>query len=178
MMLTASQRLSQHQALQNIQPSGSSFYTEIDTNITLNADGTTTPELQTGYYFLKRPRSISYIAYGGTTETDYGFNDGIFFYDSTNHFLKRTGINSEVTDEIEYQLNYIGSYNFWEPETLGKYDVVKKDAISSSITSSSTNTEVAGAKAVYDALQNIDNYVYNSYKSQSQVLNSIPASRK
>lgn len=242
-----------YQALQNISPSGDIFYTELDTNITLNADGTTIPELQTGYYFLKRPRSISYIAYGGTTETDYGFNDGIFFYDSTNHFLKRTGINGEVTDEIEYQLNYIGSYNFWEPETLGKYDVVKKDDLfytelhnnvicntDGSVTcgadtltegyyfitaghrldyyEESTGTLINDYKfennifyyngntnkiylnllnndlvtnyisyyLTYNSLengwyvshQNIDNFVYNGYKSQSQVLNSIPASRK
>jgi hypothetical protein len=41
-----------YDALQNIE--GSNFYTELDSNITLNADGTITPTLQEGYYLLHK----------------------------------------------------------------------------------------------------------------------------
>lgn len=115
-----------YDALQNIEPSGSNFYTEIDSNITFNQDGTTTPALQTGYYFLKSPRSINYYDYDGNLQTDYQINNGIFYYDSTEKDLKRTGINKENTNEIEYRLHYFSSHNgYWDLSTVDENNFVK-----------------------------------------------------
>lgn len=142
-----------YQAIQNIEPSSDGFYTEIDSNVTLNADGTTTPELQSGYYFLKSPRSITYVKYGGTTETDYQFNDGIFFYDSENKILKRTGTNKELTNQLEYRLGYISSGQYWELEKTDDNDFVKNltgtiSFLSDTIPSTGSNNNVPNINAV------------------------------
>ena len=142
-----------YEALQNIEPSGG-FYTEIDSNITLNADGTTSPELQTGYYFLKSPRKITYASFGGGTEDDFGFNNGIFYYDASEKDLKRTGINNENTNEIQYRLHYFSSNNgFWELSTTDETNFVKNltgslSFLQSSIPATGNNNDVANINAI------------------------------
>lgn len=156
-----------YNALQNISPSGGSFYSEIDSNITLNSDGTTTPSLETGYYFLKRPRSITYVKYGGTTETSYQFNDGIFFYDSENKILKRTGLNRDLTNQIEYRLGYISSEQYWELEETDDNDFVKNltgsiSFLSDTIPSTGSNNNVPNINAVRNY---VDNKILDIYSS-------------
>lgn len=78
-------------------------------------------------------------------------------------FDNHSGITNEIVDERTMIPTSKAVYN-------GLANKINTSAISSSITSGSTNSEVAGAKAVYDALQNIepsggiftnlDNYLY------------------
>lgn len=174
-----------YQALQNIQPSGGSFYTEIDSNVTLNADGTTTPSLETGYYFLKRPRSITYVKYGGTSETSYQFNDGIFFYDSENKILKRTGLNRDLTNQIEYRLGYISSEQFWELEETDDNDFVKNltgtsSFLSDTIPTSGSNNNVPNINAVRNYSSEKNNWELYSTTEQKigTWINGKPIYRK
>ena len=92
---------------------------------------------------------IFYVANNSTIISD---NFNIVLVDdgeSVNwSFDNHSGITNEVVDDRTMIPTSKAVYN-----ALG--DKINTSAISSSITSGSTNSEVAGAKAVYDALQNI-----------------------
>ena len=165
--------------------SGSNFYTEIDENITLNANGTSSYTFtDKTYYYLKPSRTITYYDDSNTTVTTSKFADSIFYYegDSTTKTLNRTGINTDDDDIGNEQLFWTSSNNYWTelyvnkkwfvqnshvgsnvftrdsiPASGNNNDVPTINAVRSyvptiatSISSTSTNSEVAGAKAVYD----------------------------
>ena len=169
--------------------SGTNFYTEIDENITLNADGTSSYTFtDKTYYYLKPSRTITYYDDTNTARTTSKYADSIFYYegDSTTKTLNRTGVNTDSDDIGNEQLSWTSSNNYWTElyvnrkwfvqnshvgsniftrdsipvsgqnndvptiEAVRNYVGSSVPTIATSITSSSTNTEVAGAKAVYD----------------------------
>ncbi len=112
------------QAVYNaIQNFSGLFYTELNENITLNADGTITPALTEGYYFLKSPRSITYYD-NETSSTTFIFTNGIFFYDGENT-IYRTGVNARLTNQIETKLRYSSGTNSWELSELDDSNFVQ-----------------------------------------------------
>ena len=131
-----------YRAIQNISPSGDSFYTELTQNVVCNQDGTITPTLTSGYYYLPSDKTFSYYNSSNQLVSDNKFVNNIFYYNSNTDKIYLCLINNDGLLGI---IDYFGSYwegsNYW---TFGGKD--------------------------------IDNYVYNGLASQSQVLNSIPAS--
>lgn len=176
-----------------IQSGGSDvFYTTIEQDITLNADGTSNYTFTDNtFYYLPKPYKITFVNSSNQTETNYGFQDSIFYYDRTTtessdlQQLKRTGVTSDSVTIIDYRLTWDNTLNYWWVDEIDPYysyvrnyhtsgtsitrdtipttgnnnDVPTIEAvrnyvpdIATTISSSSTNTETAGAKAVYDLI--------------------------
>lgn len=93
-----------------------------------------------------------YIYYNGETDTTN-------FVASTGSFLFIQNRTTEIS-WILFDRTFI--YYGWTNETSGtsyrvtRTDILTNTNISTSITSSSTNSEVAGAKAVYDIIGNVE----------------------
>ena len=149
-----------YNALRNI--SGTSFYTEIDSNITLNADGTITPALSEGYYFLKSPHSITYYD-NDTPSTTYVFTNSIFYYDGEDN-IKRTGINARTTNQIETRFIYSRGTNSWELDEEDDSSFVRNlsstsSYLRSSIPATGNDNDVGNINAVRNYVQsNVINY--------------------
>ena len=137
--------------------------TKLQSNIVLTANTPLT--IDTGFYLFES--GSMYYHQALEDNLIYSFNDGIFyfdkdlqsiyldnkmyFYDTLDNdwgIMEHTNITNEILDNRGLIPTSQAVYNSLENK-------INTSAISSSITSSSTNSEVAGAKAVYDALQNI-----------------------
>lgn len=138
-----------YNALQNIEPSGDVFYTELDSNITLNADGTTTPELTTGYYYLKPAYNISYIKNGGSSETTSAFSGSLFYYDSSTKNLHL--IFDELNYYTKFDLSFLTDHWIKNEQNITQYITNTTGNYSSLVTSipaSGNNNDVPTTDAI------------------------------
>lgn len=105
-----------YNALQNIPTSN--FYTELNSDVTLNNDGTTTPTLETGFYKFTDNKKIviSPVNYDVTA-------NGIFYYDNTNKAFQFFIYEADG----RYRFAYIGfkyETNNWKPYTNQFVDTI------------------------------------------------------
>ena len=128
---------------------GDSFYTEIDENITCASDGTITPVLTDGYYFLTSPHHIQYIDSDNTAQNTYVFTNSIFYLDSTNKVFKRTSINESFVDQIQCRLTYNQTYSYWSFSNKGNSDFVQNSNASINEPSYTSNNIPATGRDYY-----------------------------
>lgn len=126
---------------------GSAFYQTLDSNtLVFNQDGTTTPQLADDTYYFIKSLQITYY-YNDTARTTILPIDSLCFYSSSKQLII-SSVNKDTT-LIKARLRFVTSLG-WELLEYHTNNLVLRDNIASSITASSTNNQVAGAKAVYD----------------------------
>ena len=100
-----------YDAIQNISPSGDSFYTELSSNVTFNQDGTTTPQLTSGYYYSKN-HSL-YFWDGTASVIDTVYNNSIFYYDSSDKTIALVIGDKTILKKYEYTYLYSSQLTKW-----------------------------------------------------------------
>ena len=138
------------QAVYNaLQNAGAGFYTELDSELIFNMDGTNNKSLTTGYYFTK---AVSYYR-NSSLNIGYGVSNAICYYNDTNKTFHVTGTQPDYY--FSAMLAYVDSSIGWIYSEIEETDILKNSDIVTSISSSSTDTKVPSAKAVYDFAQDI-----------------------
>lgn len=89
------------------------FWTRLNTNLTFNQDGTTTPQLETGYYLIPLGNNITYYDSNGNMTQDLNFINSICYYNKTTQTFLRTDITIYETNNIRYELMYNTLSNYW-----------------------------------------------------------------
>ena len=121
------------------------FYTTLDADITFNMDGTNDQDLDTGYYFTK----MVYYYEDNTSAVAYSLCNALCYYNSSTNNFHLVAVNPSFY--FDGNLTYIDSTNGWAYTQKTYNDVLKTTNIATSISSGSTNNEVASALAVYNA---------------------------
>lgn len=140
------------QAVYNaLQNAGAGFYTTLENSITFNLDGTIsdtsgTLTLESGYYLTN---SVYYVDANGTNLASPLSNVFCYYNASTNIFSV-TGLQKGLHD-YNTHLFYIDSTDGWELTNKKFSNIVDTSKIATSLNSSSTDSQVASAKAVYNA---------------------------
>ena len=144
-----------YNAIQNISPA-SVFYNVIDEDITFNQDGTTTPEIENGYYYIKN-HQIKYYQNSTLNEPIELYNV-IFYYSKTAKHLNAFTINS---GNIIVTLDYNSYSQYW---FMTKYDSSSfvhgligsssTSYLTDTINSSSPNSDVPTVNAIKNYIEN------------------------
>lgn len=151
------------------------FWTRLNTNLTFNQDGTTTPQLETGYYLIPLGNNISYYDSNGNMTQDLNFINSICYYNKTTQTFLRSDITIYETNNIRYELMYNTISNYWSIFSDDSYNYIPKTSITSTISNTSTNNQVAGAKAVYDTINSLTETItlqYTDYDGNGKNINT------
>ena len=139
------------QAVYNALQNSGTFYTTLTSTLTLNLDGTNDQNLTDGYYLTDL---VQYYDDNGLQTASY-LSYSFCYYNSSQKRLTLTGIQKGLTYYDTFA-RYIDSTDGWLYSYKQFVNVLDNSKISTSISSSSTNSEVAGALACYEA--SLDNY--------------------
>lgn len=127
-----------------------SYYTSINEAITFNLDGTMTPSLSaSGFYYFK---NHVWFYEGNDLNSASSLEGAICYYDATNKVLTATGTQKDGMKYFNNSLTYVDSTDGWNYEYEEFSAVLTDSSIATSISSSSTNSQVASALAVYNAI--------------------------
>lgn len=143
-----------HAVYEAIGSSGS-FYTTLTETLTLNLDGTNSLNLTDGYYLTDL---VQYYDDNGLNTASY-LSYNFCYYNSSQKRLTLTGIQKGLTYYDTFA-RYIDSTDGWLYSYKQFVNVLDNSKISTSISSSSTNSQVAGALACYEA--SLDTYENNT----------------
>lgn len=139
------------QAVYNALQNSGTFYTTLTSTLTLNLDGTNSQNLTDGYYLTDL---VQYYDDNGLQTASY-LSYNFCYYNASQKRLTLTGLQKGLTYYDTFA-RYIDSTNGWLYSYKQFVNVLDNSKISTSISSSSTNSEVAGALACYEA--SIDKY--------------------
>ena len=151
-------------AVYNAIQSSGAFYTALENDITFNLDGTIsdstgTLTLTDGFYLTKL---VNYVDDNGTNLAS-ALSQNYCYYNASSNRLTLTGLQRGGLISYNTFLSYLDSTNGWFYWNKSFVDVLDTSKIATAITSSSDNTKVAGAKAVYDlVLEKGINYITDS----------------
>ena len=139
-----------HAVYEAVQNAGS-FYTPLQNDITFNLDGTIsdstgTLTLTDGFYLTKL---VNYVDDEGTNLAP-ALSQNYCYYNSSSNRLTLSGLQRGGLLSYNTFLSYLDSTNGWFYWNKSFADVLDTSKIETTISSSSTNSKVAGAKAVYD----------------------------
>lgn len=151
------------------------FWTRLNQNLTFNQDGTTTPQLKTGYYLIPLGNTISYYDSNGNMTQDLNFINSICYYNATTQTFLRTPVTIYETNNLQYELMYNTLSNYWNIYSDESYNYVPKTSIASAFSNTSTNNQVAGAKAVYDTINSLTETItlqYIDYDGNGKSINT------
>lgn len=135
-----------------VQNAGS-FFTTLQNDITFNLDGTIsdstgTLTLTDGFYLTKL---VNYVNDNGTNLAP-ALSQNYCYYNASSNRLSLTGLQRGGLISYNTFLSYLDSTNGWFYWNKSFLDVLDTSKIETTITSGSTNSKVAGAKAVYDII--------------------------
>lgn len=162
-----------------INSSGSDvFYTTISEDITLNADGTSNINLTSGtYYYLASGYKITYVDYNNQTQTLWTFTNSIFYYDepsATSKRITRTGVTSDSTETIEYELNWLGSLNYWQLDVTDPYYAYVRNYHTTQTVTTRDSIPTTGNDEDVPTISAVRNYVaskkLHNYSTNEQVV--------
>lgn len=139
------------QAVYNAIQSSGAFYTALQNDITFNLDGTIsdttgTLTLTDGFYLTKL---VNYVDDNGTNLAP-ALSQNYCYYNSSSNRLSLTGLQRGGLISYNTFLSYLDSTNGWFYWNKSFVDVLDTSKIATSVSSTSDNTKVASAKAVYD----------------------------
>lgn len=133
-----------------VQNAGS-FFTTLQNDITFNLDGTIsdstgTLTLTDGFYLTKL---VNYVDDNGTNLAP-ALSQNYCYYNASSNKLTLTGLQRGGLISYNTFLSYLDSTNGWFYWNKSFVDVLDTSKIETTISSSSTDSKVASAKAVYD----------------------------
>lgn len=139
-----------HAVYEAVQSAGS-FYTPLQNDITFNLDGTIsdstgTLTLTDGFYLTKL---VNYVDDNGTNLAS-ALSQNYCYYNSSSNRLSLSGLQRGGLLSYNTFLSYLDSTNGWFYWNKSFVDVLDTSKIETTISSSSTDSKVASAKAVYD----------------------------
>ena len=164
-----------HAVYEAVQNAGS-FYTPLQNDITFNLDGTIsdstgTLTLTDGFYLTKL---VNYVDDEGTNLAP-ALSQNYCYYNSSSNRLSLTGLQRGGLLSYNTFLSYLDSTNGWFYWNKSFADVLDTSKIETTITSGSTDSKVASAKAVYDAT--LETYSSNEIRIGTWI-NGKPLYRK
>ena len=134
-----------------ILQAGGNFYQTLDSaTLTFNMDGTTTPSLSFGYYYVTTP-SITYY-YNDTARTWTFPINALCFYTGTSFIV--TGTNMDIT-LLKSRLHYVNTLGWELVDELETDNIIRNDtgstsALRTAITDTGYDNYVATIKAIRD----------------------------
>ena len=137
------------------------FYAVLPLGITLNADGTTTPEITDGYYYIPAGKTLNYYDDTQTLVTDTKFTNAILYYNSTlNRFYLQVKSADGAMRYIYYGIARWSS-TYWGPFSRDVneyvYGLTSNTEVLDTIPASGNDNDVPSIKAVRDYIANILN---------------------
>lgn len=182
-----------YQALQNLEPSSDTIFTKLSSNLVL-VDGTL-PTLDEGWYFTDEYRvqinSNNFILANTFFYVDNIYNGDVLEdvqiyglgirkgFNSKQNVVTCAYYNGDTNEWTTKEINVVSSLTgsgITDDDVPNVYGVsqalnskIDTSAIASSLSSLSTNSEVAGAKAVYDSIYQEDITSQLSYTMETGI---------
>lgn len=143
------------------QSGGSSFYTEIDQDVTLNLDGSSNYTFTSGtYYYLKPSKYIRYYGSDSTLHSATRFTNSIFYYEETasTKTLSRTGVNEDISEIEKETLLWESSNNYWTENYINENNYVS-NSYPSHISMTKSSIPSSGSDYSVPTISAVRNYV-------------------
>lgn len=163
-----------YNAIQGSVTPANVFYTQINQDVTLNADGTSNYNFEDKhYYYIPLPYKVRYYDSENTLHSASRLDNSIVYYEEATEnnvviqkTLYRTGIQADLDTASNYTLYWLASSPYWREDKATYLDYVGNtyggvSKTRNSIPTTGNNNDVPTIQAVRDYISPKNLYVYS-----------------